>query len=258
MKLSSSLKYIVGGAVVGYTKGQKLTITSYDMIDGDQCFPDKLYAPRQNLQPVPVCPNINNSFATDPNQYQLLSSGLGVLTNDVIATMKATGIEPTQRDEYVCWDFRDFSVTMGQAREFPIVLRFAEDVTINSLRISVDDANSSVRAPGKVRIGFSSQDIAFPSNTGMPGAYTGMIPLTTPVSVSAGEDFVVTIIGTAVENDCTGIGFEAPFICPLVCLSEIEVFGTISSGDSSRSRSKASKSKASKGSKAKVRKLNYV
>ena len=256
------MKFILGGAVVGYTKGnQKLSISSYDMIDGDQCFPDKLYAPRQNLQPVPVCPNINNSFATDPNQYQLLLGGLGVLTNDVIATMKATGIEPTQRDEYVCWDFRDFSVTMGQAREFPIVLRFAEDVTINSLRISVDDANSSVRAPGKVRVGMERslplEEIAFPSNPGS-GAYTGMIPLTTPVSVSAGDGILVTIVGTDVEDDCTGIGFEAPFICPLVCLSEIEVFGTISSGDSSRSRSKASKSKASKGSKAKVRKLNYV
>ena len=144
---------------------------------------------------------------------------------------------------------------MGQAREFPIVLRFAEDVTINSLRISVDDANSSVRAPGKVRVGM--EEIAFPSNPGS-GAYTGMIPLTTPVSVSAGEDFFVTIIGTDVEGECTSASIPVPGICPLVCLSEIEVFGTISSGDSSRSRSKASKSKASKGSKAKVRKLYYV
>ena len=67
------------------------------------------------------------------------------------------------------------------------------------------------------------EEIAFPSNQGMPGAYTGMIPLTSPVSVSAGDGFVVTIAGTDVEDDCTGIGFEAPFICPLVCLSEIEV-----------------------------------
>jgi len=252
MKLSSSLKFIVGGAVVGYTKGnQKLNISSYDMIDGDQCFPDTAY-PRENLQPVPVCPNINNGFAPDPNQYQPLSGGSGLLTDGEIATLKALGLGDTEGEKYVCWDFRnEFTLT----DEFPIVLRFGEDVNVNAVYVSVDDANSSVRAPGKIRIGM--EEYTFPSNPGN-GAYTGINPLTTPVSVSAGDDFTITIIRTDVEGECTGIGFPTGgIICPTVCLSEVQAFGTISS-DSTRSRSKASKSKASKGSKAKVRKLNYV
>ena len=43
--------------------------------------------------------------------------------------------------------------------------------------------------------------------------------------MSAGEDFVVTIVGTEDEGECTSIGFrDLPGgICPTVCLSEIEV-----------------------------------
>jgi len=256
MKLSS-LKLIIGGAVIGYVRGlDELTITSYDVIDGSKCFPDKEYLPRTN--PEPQC------TGSDPNEYQQLLGGSGVLTNGVIATLTAFGLgEPTEGEKYVCWDFREFSVTMGQAREFPIVLRFAEDVTVNEVYVSVDDKaiDNAIKAPGKVRVGMDMEEYVFPSNPniGGVGPYTGEIPLTTPIDVSAGEDFVVTIVGTEDEGECTSIGFEnPPGICPTVCLSEIQVFGTISSGDSSRSRSKASKSKASKGSKAKVRKLNYV
>ena len=83
-----------------------------------------------------------------------------------------------------------------------------------------------------------------------------MIPLTTPINVSAGDGIVLTIVVTEDEGECTSISFQnPPGICPIVCLSEIEVFGTRTH---TLTTSKTSKSKASKGAKAKVRKLNHV
>jgi len=190
-------------------------VTSYSMYNGGSggvIFQDLKY---------PTCgPKVD---------YVSLSGGTGDLTDGTIAT-NSWDAGQADTEKYVGWYFRyiDPPYPLKDTNEVPITFFFNQEVTIASLKISVDEANGGVHAPATVvieRLGTCEGTVyPFPVNPGgvQTGPYTAEIWLDTPVTVDMATGLSVTLTRN------TNPTFPDPDGNSWIFVSEIQFFGDCS------------------------------
>jgi len=131
-------------------------------------------------------------FSGTKTDYAVLSGGTGDLTDGIIPanSFSVGGAAP-----YVGWQFSSTSTYPSRdSNEVSIKFFFNQEVTIDSLKISVDDASGGVSPPAEVVIDMVTY--TFPPNPGGSdgGPFTAEIQLDPPVTVAVATGLDVTLI----------------------------------------------------------------
>jgi len=133
-------------------------------------------------------------FSGTKTDYAVLSGGTGDLTDGIIPA-NSWNVDDQAYRPYVGWQFSSTSTYPSRdSNEVSIEFFFDHKVTIDSLKISVDDASGGVSPPAEVVIGMVTY--TFPPNPGGSdgGPFTAEIQLDPPVTVAVATGLNVTLI----------------------------------------------------------------